>query len=121
MTDKGATCRKVKSSTPSRMREGTSVVEIEVNSDKAVMAGRLKDETPTNGKWTGTLPDSLTEGGVITPDHPSVITHPNASTVENMATMKRSAGKRHATRPQQADNSQITHRTPTTTIVAECP
>ena len=102
------------------MKEETSAVEIEVNSDKAVMAGRLKGETPTNGKRTETVPESLVEGGVITPDHPSVTTRLNAGTTENTATMKRSAGKRYETRLQLADNSQITHRTPTTTIVVEC-
>ena len=84
------------------------------------MADRLKGETHTNGKRTGMVPESLVEGGVITPDHPSVTTHPNADIVENTATMKRSAGRRHVTRLEQADNSQITHQTPTTMIVAEC-
>ena len=83
------------------MIEETSAVEIEVNSDKAVMAGRLKGENSTNGKQTETVPKSLVEGGVITPDHPSITTHPNVDTVENM---KRSAGKRHVTRSQLADN-----------------
>ena len=75
------------------MIEETSAAEIQVNSDKAVMAVRLKGETPTNGKRTETVPESLVEGGVIMPNHPSVITHPNADTVENTATIKRSAGK----------------------------
>ena len=103
MPDKGTMYQRVKCSTPSRMIEETSSVEIEVNSDKAVMAGRLKGETPTNGKRTGTFPESLVE--VITSVHPSVTTHPNADSVENTATMKRSAGKRHATRLQLADSS----------------
>ena len=94
-------------------------MEIEVNSDKGEMAERHKSATPTNGKRTGMVLESLVEGGVITPDHPSVITHPNAGTMENMATMKRSAGKRYETRLQLVNSSQTTHRTPTTTIVTE--
>ena len=113
MADKGATRRKVKCSTPSQMREGTSAVEIEVNADRAVVAGRLKGETPTNGKRTATALESLVEGEVITPDHPSVTTHPNADTVENTATMKRSAEKRHAKDSDYDDRSgmYINHST----------
>ena len=91
------------------MIEETSAAEIEVNSDKDVMADRLKDKTPTNGKWTGTVLESLDEGGVITPDHPSVTTHPNVNIVENTATTKRITRRRHVTRLQLADNSQIMH------------
>ena len=91
----------------------TLAAEKEVNSDKAAMGDRLKGEIPTNGKRTETFPEISVEAGVIT--------HPNAGTVENMATMKRSAGKRLVTRSQLADSSQITLLTPTTTIVAECP
>ena len=101
---KGATHQRVKCSTPSRMIEEISSVEIEANSNRAVMAGRLKSVTPTNGNRTGMVPESLAEGGVITPDHPSVTTHPNAGTTENTATMKRSARKRHETRLQLADS-----------------
>ena len=68
MPNKGATHQRVKCSTPSRMIEEISVVEIEVDSDKAVMVGRLKSVTPTNGKRIGMVPESLAEGGVITPD-----------------------------------------------------
>ena len=100
------------------MIEETLAVEIEVNSERGVMADRLKSITSTNGKQTGMVPESLTEGGIITPDHPGVTTHPNAGTMENMAT---SAGKRRVTRSQLSDNSQTTLLTPTTTIVVECP
>ena len=47
------------------------------------------------------------EGGVITPDHPSVTTHPNADIVENTTTMKRCAGKRHETRLQLATGHKL--------------
>ena len=120
MPVKGATHQRVKCSTPSWMIEEISAVEIEVDSDKAVMIGRLKSVTPTNGKRTGMVPESLAEGGVITPDRPIVTIRSNAGTVENTATMKRSAGKRYETRLQLANSSQTTHRTPTTTIVTEC-
>ena len=103
------------------MIEEAMTTEIEVNSAKAVMASKPKGEIRTNGKRTEIIPESLEEEGVITPDHPGVTTHLNAGTVENMATMKRSAEKRRVTRSQLADNSQITHRTPTTMIIAECP
>ena len=93
MPDKGATHQRVKCFTPSRMIEETLAVEIEVDSDKAVMVGRLKSVTPTNGKRTGTVPESLAEGGVITPDRPIVTTRSNAGTVENTTTMKRSGRK----------------------------
>ena len=96
--DKGATRQKVKYSIPNRMIEETLAAEIEVNSDKAVMVGRLKGEIPTNGKRIETVPESSVEGGVIMPDHPGVTTHPNAGIVETMATMKRSARKRRLTR-----------------------
>ena len=76
------------------MIEETWTAEIEVNSDTAVMASRLKGKIPTNGKRTETVPENSVEGGVITPDHPSVTTHLNVDTVENTSTMKRSAGKR---------------------------
>ena len=120
MSDKGEMHQTVKFSTTSRMIEEISTVEIEVDPDKAIIVRRLKSVTPTNGKRTRMVQESLVEGGVIMPDHPSVTTHPNADTVENTATMKRSAGKRHATWLQLANSSQITHRTPTTTIEAEC-
>ena len=64
------------------MIEEILAVEIEVNSDKAVIAGRLKSITPTNGKRTGMVLESLAEGGAITPDHPSVTTRSNASIVD---------------------------------------
>ena len=57
--DKGATCQKVKCSTLNRMIEETLAAEIEVNSDKAVMAGRLKGEILTNGKQTETVPETI--------------------------------------------------------------
>ena len=41
------------------MIEGISAVEIEVDLDKVIMVGRLKSVTPTNGKLTGTIPQSL--------------------------------------------------------------
>ena len=85
------------------MIEETSTVKIEVNSDKAVMASKLRGKVPTNGKRTETIPESSVEGGVITSDHLGVTTHPNAGTVENMANTKRSAGKRRVTRSQLAD------------------
>ena len=85
------------------------------------MAGRRKGETPTNGKRTEIVPKSSVEGGVIMLDHLGVLTHLNAGTVENMATMKRSAEKRHVTWSQLADSSQTTPITLTTTIVAKCP
>ena len=119
MHGKGATRQKVKCSIPNRAIGGISTAEIEISSDKAEVAGRRKGETPTNGKRTIIVPESTEEGGVISPDHPGVITHLNVGTVENMATMKRSAGKRRVTRSQLADSSQITPLTPTTTIVAE--
>ena len=75
------------------MIEEATAAEIEVNSAKAVMDGRPKGEILTNGKRTKIVLESSEEGGVITPDHPGVTTHLNAGTVENMATMKRSAGK----------------------------
>ena len=121
MHGKGATRQKVKCSIPNRAIGGTSTAEIEIISDKVEVAGRRKGETPTNGKRTEIVPESSVEGGVITPDHPGVLTHPNAGTVENMATMKRSAGKRRVTRSKLTDNSQTTLLTPTTTIVAKCP
>ena len=102
------------------MIEEATAAEIEVNSAKVVMAGRPKGESPTNGKRTKTVLESSEVGGVTTPDHPGVTTHLNVGTVENMAIMKRSAGKRRVTRSQLADNSQITLLAPTTTIVAEC-
>ena len=120
MPDKGATHQRVKCSTPSQMIEGVSVVEIEADPDKVVMVGRLKSVTPTNGKRIGTVPESLAEGGVITPGRPSVTTRSNAGTVENTTTMNRSAKKRHETRLQRADSSQTTHQTPTMMIVAGC-
>ena len=52
MPDKGATHQRVKCSTPSRMIEGVSAVEVEVDLDKAVMVGRLKSVIPTNDKRT---------------------------------------------------------------------
>ena len=103
------------------MIEEATTAEIEVNSAKAVMAGRPKGKISTNGKRIIIVPESTEEGGVITPDHPGITTHLNVGTVENMAIMKRSAGKRHVTRSQLADSSQTTPLTPTTTIVAECP
>ena len=103
------------------MIEEATTAEIEVNSAKAVMAGKPKGEIPTNGKRTKIVPESSEEGGVIKPNHPGVTTHLNVGTVENMAIMKRSAGKRRVTRSQLADSSQTTPLTPTTTIVAECP
>ena len=103
------------------MIEEATGAEIEVNSAKAVMAGRPKGEIPTNGKWTEIVPESSEEGGVTTPDHPGITTDLNVGTVENMATMKRSAGKRCVTRSQLADSSHITRLTLTTTIMAECP
>ena len=102
------------------IEEGTTA-EIEVNSAKAVMAGRSKGESPTNGKRIKIIPESSEEGGVSMPDHPSITTHLNVGTVENMAIMNRSAGKRRVTQCQLADSSQITLLTPTTMIVAECP
>ena len=93
MPHKGATQRRVKFSTPSRMIEGILVVEIEVDPDKVVMVGRLKSVTPTNGWRTGTVQESLAEQGVITPDQPIVTTRSNAGTVENTTTMKRSGRK----------------------------
>ena len=96
---------------------GVSVVEIEVDPDKAVMVVRLKSVTTTNGKRTGKVPESLVEGGVITLDRPIVTTRSNAGTMENTTTMKRSVGKRYETQLQLADNSRTTHRTPTTKIV----
>ena len=74
-------------------------MEIEIISDKAAVAGRRKGEIPTNGKRIEIVPESSVEGGVITPNHPGIPIHPNVGTVENMATMKRSAGKRRVTRP----------------------
>ena len=121
MHDKGATRQKVKCSIPNRAIGGTSTAEIEIISDKAEVAGRRKGETPTNGKRTEIVPESSVEGGVITPNHPSVLTHLNAGIVENMATMKRSAGKRRVTRSQLTDSSQITVLSPTTTIAVEYP
>ena len=113
MPDKGATHQRVKCSTPSRMIEEILAVEIEVDSDKAVMVGRLKSVTPTNGTRTGMVSESLAEGGVITPDRPSVITCSNAGTVENTATMKRSVGDSASTGQQltnYASNSDYDDR-----------
>ena len=76
------------------MIEEATATEIEVNSAKAVVVGRPKGGIPTNGKQTIIVPESTEEGGIITPDHPGVITHLNVGTVENMAIMKRSARKR---------------------------
>ena len=46
MPDKGATHQRVKCSTPIRMIEGISAVEVEVDPNKSVMVGRLKSVTP---------------------------------------------------------------------------
>ena len=101
------------------MIEEATAAEIKANSAKAVVASRPKDGIPTNGKRTIIVPESTEEGGVISPDHPGVINNLNVGTVENMATMKKSAGKRRVTRFQLADSSRTTPLTPTTTIVAE--
>ena len=119
MADKGATRQKDKCCTLSRMIEEVTAEEIEANSAKAIVAGRPKGGIPSNGNRTIIVPESTEKGGVISPDHPGVITHLNVGTVENMATMKRSAGKRRVTRYQLADSSRTTPPTPTTTIVAE--
>ena len=95
--DKGVTCQKEKCFTLSRMIEEATAAEIEANSAKAVVAGRPKGRIPTNGKRKIIVPESTEEGGVITPDHPGVTTHLNVGTLENMAIMKRSAGKRRVT------------------------
>ena len=120
MPDNGTTHQRVKYSTPSRMIEGVLLVEIEVDSDKAIMVGRLKSVTPSNGKRTRMVPKSLAEGGVITPDRLNVTTSSNVDNVENTATMKRSARKRNETQLLLDDSSETTHQTPTTTIVAGC-
>ena len=120
MFDKGTMRLMVRCSTHSRMIEEDSVVEIEVGSDEADTVGRPKSVTPTNGKRTGTIPESLVEGGSTPSDRAIVTTRSNAGTVENTTTMKRSAGKRYETRLQLADSSRTTHRIPTTTIIAEC-
>ena len=120
MPDKGAMHQRVNFSTPSQMIGEILAVEVEVDSDKAVLDSRLKSVTPTNGKRTGTVPENLAKGGVITPDRSIVTTRSNAGTVENTATMERSAGKRYETQLQLTDSSRTMHRTPTTTIVTEC-
>ena len=80
------------------MIDEATTAEIETNSAKAVVAGRPKGGIPSNGNWTIIVQESTKEGGAISSDHPGVITHLNVGTVENMATMKRSAGKRRVTR-----------------------
>ena len=65
MLDKGAMHQRLIWSTPSRMIEEISAVEIEVDPNKAVMVGQLKSVTPTNGKRIGTVTKSLAEEGVI--------------------------------------------------------
>ena len=62
MPDKGTMYQRVKCSTPSRKIEEISAVKIEVDSDKAIMVGKLKSVTPTNGKWKRMVPNSLAEG-----------------------------------------------------------
>ena len=104
MADKGATRQKDKCFTLNRMIEEVTAEEIEANSAKAnsakaVVAGRPKGGIPSNGNRTIIVPESTKKGGVISPDHPGVITHLNVGTVENMATMKRSAGKRRIVVP----------------------
>ena len=73
MPNKGTTHQKDKCSTPSQMIEEATAAEIEVNSAKAVMAGKPKGEIPTNGKRTKIVPESSEEGGVIKPDHRGVV------------------------------------------------
>ena len=88
-------------STPSRIIEEILAVETEVVLDKAIMIGGIKGVTPTSGKRTGTGPESLAEGGVITPDRAIAETQSSAGTAENPATTKKSTGRRNV---RQADN-----------------
>ena len=55
----------VRCSTHSRMIEEDLAVEIEVGSNEVDMVDRPKSVTPTNGKRTGTIPESSIEGGAI--------------------------------------------------------
>ena len=82
------------------------VVEIEANSDRVVMAGRIKRLTPTNGKWTRIVLESLAEGGVILLNQATKIARSNAGIVKNLATTKRSAERRNESRLQPVDNSR---------------
>ena len=86
-------------------------VQIEANSDRVVMAGRLKSVTPTDGKRIAMVAESWQKGE---------LSHQTIHEEGNTVTMKRSAGKKHETRHQLTDSSQTTHQTPTTTIIAEC-
>ena len=81
MPDNVATHQRVKCSTPSLMIEEISVMEIEVDPNKAVMIGRIKSVTLTNRKQTGTMLEGLAEEGVITPNRSIITTRSNARTV----------------------------------------
>ena len=116
MCVRGATRQKAKCSTLNQRIEEISAAETEDNPDRAGIIGTLKSVITANGKRTEEISE---EGGANTPDHQGVITNPSADIVANTATMKKNAGKRRVTRSRLADNSQITPRTLTTTIVAE--
>ena len=81
------------------------------------MVVRPKSVTPNIGKRTETDLESSAQGGVITPDRAITETQLSADTTENLATTKRSAGRRSV---RQADNSRTTQQILTTVIVVEC-
>ena len=85
------------------------------------MKGNPENKIPTTDKTQGTIEAKrYEEGEVAIPDRANKTTPTSADTMARLATMRQSVARRRASRPLQADNSQTTPPTPTTTIVAGC-
>ena len=122
MFEQEAMRKKDKCSIRTSMEEEDKVVEEEADLAKA-------DTTKSNPENTTSITDKTSrtrevehpeEGGAIKPDLVDKTISLSVDTVVNSATMRQSVGKRRVSRPPQADNSQTTPPTPTTTIMEEC-
>ena len=83
--------------------------------------GNPENKTSTTNKMPQTCEvEHQEEGGEAMPDRANKTTPPSADIVASLATTRQSITRRRENRPSQADNSQTTPPTPTTTIVAGC-
>ena len=97
------------------------VVEDEVAAEEVTALEEANSAHHTKGTQTFTeaIKEPSEEGGASTPNMVGKRGPQLAIIAAKSATTRRSVGKREVSRLQQVDNSQTTHRTPTTTIVAE--
>ena len=112
-----------KCSTQTRMKEDLDkAMEKGANQTKAVTTkGNPRNKTSTTNKTSQSgEAERQVEGGVVMLDRADKTTPPSVDIMASLANTRRSVARRRVSRPSQADNSQTTPPTPTTTIVVGC-